>query len=402
MSKEDYFIKVSDLYNEVIILEKDKEHVKLKCPHCGKERIIKNDHLERRKNSLCANCSHKNITLFYIDNQKDCAYFYVKDKNDYIKVLIDYEDADRLFGKNFGISGAEKYIVILDSKNKRTKLTNFIMGHNFLDNKSVVDHINHDIYDNRRQNLRIINQTLNQVNKRLQKNNQTGFKGINWAKDRKGWKVQIRKNKQFVYNKCFKDFKEAYYHWHKNYILTHGEEYLYSIFNDKGIINKYAKINYFEILNGDGIGNTLFLQGCSNGCEGCYNKSTWDFNGGENFTEEVYKKLINTYFNIPELNRLTLCGGEPLQNLTISNYVAAEFKRLFPNKKLWIYTGLKYEDIKNDLKYKAILELCDVLVDGRFELDKRDLTLKWRGSSNQRVIDMQKTLDKGEIVLYCE
>lgn len=400
MDKENYFIKVSDLYNEVIILEKDKGYVKLKCPHCGKERIVKNDHLERRKNSLCASCSRKNISLFYIDNQKDCAYFYVKNKNNYIKVLIDYEDADRLFGKNFGLSGDEKYVVILESGKKRIKLTNFIMNNNFLDNKQVVDHINHDIYDNRKQNLRIVTQTLNQINKKMQINNISGFKGIHWSKDRNRWVVQIRKNKKTVYRKDFKYFKEAYLNWYKKYTSEYDKEFIYSFFNDTNIIKKYAQINYFEILNGDGIGNTLFLQGCLNKCIGCYNKSTWDFNGGEIFSKEVYQKLINTYFDTPELNRLTLCGGEPLQNLTISNYVAAEFKRLFPNKKLWIYTGLKYEDIKNDLKYKAILELCDILIDGPFIEAQKDLTLKWRGSSNQRVIDVQKSLEEGQVVLY--
>ena len=110
-----------------------------------------------------------------------------------------------------------------------------------------------------------------------------------------------------------------------------------------------------------------------------------------------------TYFETkPYANHLSLSGGDPLANLELTNFIASEFKYRFPSKKIWIWTGYKYEDLIKDKKYWPILELCDVLVDGRYIDKLRDLTLKFRGSSNQRVIDVQKSLKAKEIVLWCD
>ena len=178
------------------------------------------------------------------------------------------------------------------------------------------------------------------------------------------------------------------------------KEHAYNIFKDKTKKLRYAKIMEFDIQNGSGIGYTLFVQGCNNYCRGCFNPETWDFNGGKEYTQEIYNNMIDLFDHFPQIKRLTLCGGEPLQNLELVNFVAAEFKRLFPERYLWVYTGLLYENIKDNIRYKALLELTDVLIDGRFIQEERDLTLKWRGSKNQRVIDVQKSLKQDKVILY--
>ena len=344
-------------------------------------------------------CAQRRYTVFYIDKKLDCAYFYVKDKDDIIKVLVDYEIADKLFGCSFGITGKEKYIVITNGKNERVRLTSFILGYKFDEKKYVPDHINHNIYDNRKQNLILVEQTLNQANKQIQKNNISGFRGIHWENGTKKWKVQIRYHGKHIVSKGFKKFHDAYAYW---YLMFHSQykEHAYNIFKDKTKKLRYAKIMEFDIQNGSGIGYTLFVQGCNNYCRGCFNPETWDFNGGKEYTQEIYNNMIDLFDHFPQIKRLTLCGGEPLQNLELVNFVAAEFKRLFPERYLWVYTGLLYENIKDNIRYKALLELTDVLVDGRFIQEERDLTLKWRGSKNQRVIDVQESLKQDKVILY--
>ena len=105
--------------------------------------------------------------------------------------------------------------------------------------------------------------------------------------------------------------------------------------------------------------------------------------------ENIFDDLMKYYNTVPFANRLTLPGGDPLSNLNITNFISAEFKRQYPNKQLWIYTGYKFEEL-NDTKYYPILELSDVIVDGMFKFEKRDITLRYRGSSNQRIFVKQE------------
>lgn len=409
MAKEEniHNMPIKKIYNEIIILDEqrinNKTMILIKCPHCGKERWINKDHPDRIKNTLCMSCARRKMALFYIDQNLDCAYFYVKDKENYIKVLIDYDIADKLFGCSFALSGVEKYVVITNGLNKKMRLTSFIMDYEFNENKYVPDHKNHNIYDNRRENLIIVKQTLNQGNKCMQSNNSSGFRGIHFDKSKEQWIVQIRYQNKIVVKKGFNKFIDAYQYWYKQYHEYYRDS-AYNIFNDelRKINLKIAGIEKFDIENGKEIGCTLFTQGCSNHCKGCHNPETWSFDGGIIFTEEMLNDLISYYKKHPQIKRLTLSGGDPLQNMIVSNLVAAEFKRQFPNHKLWVYTGLLYDDIKDDIKYKALLELIDVLVDGQFIEEQKDLTLRFAGSKNQRLIDVQESLKQNKVVLYEE
>lgn len=163
---------------------------------------------------------------------------------------------------------------------------------------------------------------------------------------------------------------------------------------------RYNKIRKMDISNGEGVRVSLFVQGCSFHCKNCFNQETWDFNGGKEFTTAEIQKIIELA-NKDYIAGLSVLGGEPLHNNNVDEvfHIVATFKEKFPNKDIWLWTGFKFEDAIKDSKRKFILRNIDVLVDGQFEEDKKDLTLKWRGSSNQRVIDCKKSLDENKIIL---
>lgn len=162
---------------------------------------------------------------------------------------------------------------------------------------------------------------------------------------------------------------------------------------------RYASIRQMDISNGEGIGVALFVQGCHFHCFNCFNPSTWDFNGGKEFDLYEYDTLINAVKQ-PFIQRVSFLGGEPLcpENRTYVTNISNMITTLCPAKTQWLYTGYKWDEIKN----LPIMEYLDVVVDGQYEDDKRDITLKWRGSSNQRVIDVQKSLADNTVRLYCE
>ena len=163
---------------------------------------------------------------------------------------------------------------------------------------------------------------------------------------------------------------------------------------------KYAKIRKMDISNGEGVRVSLFVQGCSFHCKNCFNQETWDFNGGKEFTTAEIQKIIELA-NKDYIAGLSVLGGEPLHNNNVNEvfHIVATFKEKFPNKDIWLWTGFKFEDAIKDSKRKFILRNIDVLIDGQFEEDKKDLTLKRRGSSNQRVIDCKKSLAENKIIL---
>ena len=163
---------------------------------------------------------------------------------------------------------------------------------------------------------------------------------------------------------------------------------------------RYNKIRKMDISNGEGVRVSLFVQGCSFHCKNCFNQETWDFNGGKEFTTIEIQKIIELA-NKDYIAGLSVLGGEPLHNNNVDEvfHIVATFKEKFPNKDIWLWTGFKFEDAIKDSKRKFILRNIDVLIDGQFEEDKKDLTLKWRGSSNQRVIDCKKSLAKNKIIL---
>ena len=201
----------------------------------------------------------------------------------------------------------------------------------------------------------------------------------------------------------------------------------------------YASIRNLDISNGEGVGVALFVQGCNFHCYNCFNTETWDFNGGKEWTTEVKEKFLEL-IDRPYIKRVSILGGEPLADENLDDVLdlvteinkrynfqkvdsanpckmgvsedknADEIRLLFPNKSIWIYSGYRWTEIFNDGVYltkdcadwkrREIIKKCDVMIDSKYMDSLRDPQLKWRGSSNQHVIDVEKSMIKGEIVLW--
>lgn len=161
---------------------------------------------------------------------------------------------------------------------------------------------------------------------------------------------------------------------------------------------RYNKIRKMDISNGPGVRVSIFVQGCTFNCKNCFNPETHNFDGGEEFTEETINRVLKLCEN-EYIEGLSILGGEPMhpKNLQGTTLLAKKFKEKFPNKTLWAWTGYLFESYVKD---KEIVNYLDVLVDGQYVDDLRNPLLKWKGSSNQRVIDIPKTLKEKEIVLF--
>ena len=159
---------------------------------------------------------------------------------------------------------------------------------------------------------------------------------------------------------------------------------------------RYNLIRKMDIANGPGVRVSIFMQGCSFHCKNCFNKETWDFEGGQEFTDDTINKVLELC-NKPEVKGLSILGGEPMHptNIEGTTKLAKAFKEKYPEKTIWTWTGFKYEDIKD----KDVFNYIDVLVDGQYKDELHDPTLKWRGSSNQRVIDIKKSKKENKICL---
>lgn len=185
---------------------------------------------------------------------------------------------------------------------------------------------------------------------------------------------------------------------------------------------RYAQIRSMDISNGEGVGVSLFVQGCPFHCKNCFNSDTWDFNGGKEWTEKTKNKFMEL-IDRPYIKRVSFLGGECLadQNLDGVLDLIKEIRISFPEKTIWLYTGFEWnqimnikvmqpifscEDLENKiqnvLKRQEIIKQCDVLVDGEYIDEQKDLSLKFRGSSNQRVIDVKQSLTQNKVVLYCD
>lgn len=168
----------------------------------------------------------------------------------------------------------------------------------------------------------------------------------------------------------------------------------------------YGKIKKYDISNGPGVRTTLYVSGCRNCCKGCFNPETWNFKYGKEFTSETLKEIMDAC-NHDYIEGLTIVGGEPFEpeNQKTVLEVIKTFKEKYPTKTIWIFSGYTYDgQLKKwtkELPYtKEILMNLDVLVDGKFEEDLKDPELGFRGSSNQRIIDIPKTLKENKIVLH--
>ncbi len=162
---------------------------------------------------------------------------------------------------------------------------------------------------------------------------------------------------------------------------------------------RYAQIRQFDVANGEGIRVSVFVTGCTHKCPECFNELYQDFAYGDEWTEDTTELLLS-YLRNPAVSGLTLLGGEPMQNTWLTSVIRRVREELPANKNIWIYSGYTYEQILANDSRRELLELCDILVDGLFEVDRLNLKLRFRGSENQRVIDIKSSLDTGKVVLY--
>ncbi len=161
----------------------------------------------------------------------------------------------------------------------------------------------------------------------------------------------------------------------------------------------YNKIRKMDISNGPGVRVSIFVQGCTFHCKNCFNPETHDFNGGKEFDNHTINTILDLCQN-DSIRGLSILGGEPLhpKNIEEVTRLAKTFKEAYPNKDIWVWTGFHFEDLKE----KEIFYFIDVLVDGQFDEELKDPRLKWKGSSNQRVIDIKRSLETKRVEPYRE
>ena len=160
----------------------------------------------------------------------------------------------------------------------------------------------------------------------------------------------------------------------------------------------FAQIRKYDVANGPGIRTTIFVTGCTHKCPNCFNEEYQDFNFGNPWTHKETDEVIED-LKLDEVKGLTVLGGEPFQNEVDLLQVLRDIKKEV-QKEIWIFSGYTYEEILKDKDKKKLLEECHVLVDGRFVEALKDLSLRFRGSSNQRIIDVKKSLEANEVVLF--
>ncbi len=171
----------------------------------------------------------------------------------------------------------------------------------------------------------------------------------------------------------------------------------------------YADIKRIDVANGPGVRVSLFVSGCTHHCKGCFNPETWNFNYGQCFTEDKVDEVLS-YLEPDHIKGLSLLGGEPFEYSNQAGLLPLmrRVKAKYPHKDVWCYTGYDFEkDIKGRMmlnwpETRELITYIDILVDGEFEEDKKDLTLRFKGSSNQRIIDVKKSLEANELILWDE
>ena len=161
---------------------------------------------------------------------------------------------------------------------------------------------------------------------------------------------------------------------------------------------RYNKIRKMDISNGPGVRVSIFMQGCTFNCKNCFNQETHDFNGGKEFDDSTIQRVLDLCDN-ENIEGLSILGGEPMHpnNIEGTTKLAKAFKEKYPNKNVWSWSGYSFD---KDLRDKEVVKYLDVLVDGRYQDELSNPTLKWRGSENQRVIDVQSSLKDSNIVLF--
>ncbi|NLL72258.1 MAG: anaerobic ribonucleoside-triphosphate reductase activating protein [Clostridiales bacterium] len=169
----------------------------------------------------------------------------------------------------------------------------------------------------------------------------------------------------------------------------------------------YGEIKKYDIANGEGVRVSLFVSGCTHHCKGCFNEETWDFNYGKPFTAETEDEILQA-LSPDYISGLSLLGGEPfeIKNQVVLLPLLRKVKELYPHKNVWCYTGYLYDrELLQESRARCeytdeILQYIDVLVDGEFIEDLKDISLAFRGSSNQRIIDVKRSLESGKVCLW--
>ena len=168
--------------------------------------------------------------------------------------------------------------------------------------------------------------------------------------------------------------------------------------------DRYYGIISDDVINGEGVCVSFFVEGCEHHCPGCHNKSSWDINGGKKLPEDYLDQIIRLISKNGIQRNLSILGGEPLlhinRELVLS--IVKKAKEVYPTIKVYLWTGYVYEHIIKEPLVEDIMKYVDVLIDGPFVLTQRDISLFLKGSTNQRVIDVKKTMESNEIVLYHE
>lgn len=179
---------------------------------------------------------------------------------------------------------------------------------------------------------------------------------------------------------------------------------------------RFASMRALDISNGENVGVSLFVQGCPFHCYNCFNSDTWDFNGGKEWTEKTKNKFMEL-IDRPYIKRVSFLGGECLadQNLDEVLKLVKQIRISFPEKTIWLYTGYELSKIIKQEQHEKvsgipdvwskrweIIKLCNIVIDGEYIDEQKDITLKWRGSKNQMVIDVKQSLAQNKIILYCD
>lgn len=187
---------------------------------------------------------------------------------------------------------------------------------------------------------------------------------------------------------------------------------------------RYAQIRSMDISNGEGVGVSLFVQGCDRHCFNCFNSETWDFKSGKEWTEDIKNKFIQL-IDRPYIKRVSFLGGEPLHENNLKEVLSLieQIRSSYPEKSIWLYTGFEWSGLvqydsynkfiplesylRKDayelyMKRHQAIELCDIVIDGEYIDEQKDLTLAYRGSRNQNVIDVKQSLAQNKMVLYCD
>lgn len=161
-------------------------------------------------------------------------------------------------------------------------------------------------------------------------------------------------------------------------------------------------VNFESIVDGEGVRVVVFFAGCKHQCKGCHNPESHRFDAGREFDQDIQEQIVQYIGDTPYISGVTLSGGDPMYSAQDIKDFAGRIKSELQSASIWVYSGFTFEEILEDQDMRDLLSVCDVLVDGPFILEQRDISLCYRGSRNQRIIDVQKSLNSGRVVLWNE